>query len=68
MLKKDYPSFFLALIVPAGITEPGLEGTCRGHPVQVPCNEQGHLQLDQVVQSSVQPALECLLLAYSPAP
>ena len=24
-----------------------LEGTFKGHPVQPPCNEQGHLQLDQ---------------------
>ena len=23
-----------------------LEGTFKGHPVQLPCNEQGHLQLD----------------------
>jgi len=25
-----------------------LEGTFEGHLVQPPCNEQGHLQLDQV--------------------
>jgi len=24
----------------------GLEGTFKGHEVQPPCNEQGHLQLD----------------------
>jgi len=25
-----------------------LEKTCEGHPVQLPCNERGHLQLYQV--------------------
>jgi len=39
--------------------ELGLEGTFKGHLVQHPCNEKGHLQLDQVAQSPVQPALEC---------
>ena len=28
-----------------------LEGTLKGHLVQIPCNEQGHLQLDQGAQS-----------------
>ena len=37
----------------------GLEGTLRGHLVQPPWSEQGHLQLDQVAQSPVQPDLEC---------
>jgi len=37
----------------------GLEGTFRGHLAQPPCSEQGHLPLDQVAQSSVQPDLEC---------
>jgi len=37
----------------------GLEGTFKGHLVQPPCNEQGHLQLDEVVQSLVQPSPEC---------
>jgi len=37
----------------------GLEGTFRGHLAQPPCSEQGHLQLDQVAQSPVQPGLEC---------
>jgi len=37
----------------------GLEGTFKGHLVQHSRNEQGHLQLDQVAQSSVQPDLEC---------
>ena len=37
-----------------------LEGTLKGHLVQLPCNEQGHLQLEQVAQSPVQPDLECL--------
>lgn len=30
------------------IEELGLDGTFKGHPVQSPCNEQGHLQLDEV--------------------
>ena len=34
----------------------GLEGTFRGY---LSCSEQGHLQLDQVAQSPVQPGLEC---------
>ena len=43
-----------------GITEWfGLEGTFRGHLVQLPHSEQGHLQPDQVAQSPVQPGLEC---------
>ena len=33
-----------------------LEGTFKGHLVQLPCNEQGHAQLDQVAQSPVQTA------------
>ena len=37
----------------------GLEGTFKGHLVHPPCNEQGHLQLEQGAQSPVQPALEC---------
>ena len=35
----------------------GLEGTFRGHLAQPPCSEQGHLQLDQVAQSPVEPGL-----------
>jgi len=35
-----------------------LEGTFKGHLVQPSCNEQGHLQLDQVAKSPVQPDLE----------
>jgi len=35
-----------------------LEETFKGHLVQPPSNEQGLLQLDQVVQSPVQPGLE----------
>ena len=31
-----------------------LEGTLKGHLVQLPCSEQGHLQLNQVAQSLVQ--------------
>jgi len=37
----------------------GLEATFKGHLVQPPCSEQGHLQLDEVAQSPVQPGLEC---------
>ena len=36
-----------------------LEGAIKGHLVQRPCNDQGHLQLDQVSQSPLQPDLEC---------
>jgi len=36
----------------------GLEGTFKGHLVQPPYNEQGHLQPHQVAQSPVQPDLE----------
>ena len=32
-----------------------LEGTLKGHLAQLPCNEQGHQQLNQVAQSSIQP-------------
>jgi len=43
------------------ITEPlELEGTFKGHLVQLPCNEQGHAQLDQVAQGLIQPHLESL--------
>ena len=37
-----------------------LEGTFKGHPVQLPCNEQGHLQLHQVLR-----ALSSLTLSVS---
>jgi len=36
-----------------------LEGTSKGHLVQPPCSEQGHLQPDQAAQSPIQPGLEC---------
>jgi len=36
-----------------------MEGTLKGQLAQLPCNEQGHLQLCQVAQSLVQPDLEC---------
>ena len=36
----------------------GLEGTFRGHLAQPPGSKQGHLSLDQVAQSLVQPGLE----------
>lgn len=34
-----------------------LKGTFNGHLVQLPCDEQGHLQLHQTAQSPVQPEL-----------
>ena len=34
--------------------------TTEDHLVQLPSNEQGHLQLHQVAQSPIQPDLECL--------
>jgi len=34
-----------------------LEGTFRCHLAQSHCSEQGHLKLDQVAQSPVQPGL-----------
>ena len=34
------------------------EWAFKGHLVQHPCNEQGHLQLNQVAQSPVQPVQE----------
>ena len=39
-----------------------LEGTSKGHLVQILCNQQEHLQLDQTAQSPVQLDLECLHL------
>ena len=38
----------------------GLESTFTANLVQPPCNEQGHLQLDQVAQNHIQPGLDCL--------
>jgi len=35
-----------------------LEGALKDHLVQFPCHEQGHMQLDQVALSLVQPHLE----------
>jgi len=37
-----------------------LEGTFKDHLVQLPCNEQGHAQLNQVAQGLTQPGLESL--------
>jgi len=37
----------------------GLEGTFRGHLAKSLCSEQGHLQLDQVARSPIQPGLDC---------
>ena len=37
-----------------------LEGTFKGHLVQLTCNEQGCAQLHQVVQGLIQPGLESL--------
>jgi len=36
----------------------GLEGTLKIIWFQPPCHKQGHLPLDQVAQSSIQPGLE----------
>jgi len=46
----------------------GLEETVRGDLAQHPCSEQGHLQLDEVAQSPVQPGLECFFLSGQPVP
>ena len=44
-----------------GITESfELDETLTGHLVQIPCNEQGHLQLEQGAHGPVQPDLEHL--------
>ena len=37
-----------------------LEETLKDHLVQLPYNEQGHLQLDQGAQRPIQSDLECL--------
>ena len=37
----------------------GLEGTFKAHLVHPSCSEQGHLPLDQVAQSLIQPDLKC---------
>ena len=37
----------------------GLEGTFKSLLVHPPCSKQGHLPLDQVDQSPIQPGLEC---------
>ena len=36
-----------------------MEGTFKGLLVQPPCNKHGHLQIDQITQSPIQPDLEC---------
>lgn len=58
-----YHSKMHALVLPgtAVVVEAfELERTHKGHLVQLRCHEQEHLQLDQVVQSPVQPDLVCL--------
>lgn len=45
----------------------GLEGAFKGHLVQAFCIEQGCLQLDQVVQNSIQPGFEYLLSGLQPS-
>jgi len=42
----------------------GLEGTFSGHLAHPPCNEEGHLYLDQVGQSPVQTDLEELEVGF----
>jgi len=36
----------------------GLEGTFKDHLVQFPCHSQGHLALDHVAQSPIQPSIK----------
>ena len=37
-----------------------LEGTFKGHLVQLPCNEQGQPQSDHITQGLIQPHFESL--------
>jgi len=37
-----------------------LEGTCKGHLIQLPCNKQGRAHLDQIAQALIQACLESL--------
>jgi len=37
----------------------GSEVTFKGHLVQPPCSEWGHLPVDQAAQSPIQPDLQC---------
>jgi len=40
------------MLAPGRITESfDLEGTLKGHLAQLPCSEQGHLQLHQVLRA-----------------
>ena len=41
-----------------------LEGTLKGHPVQLPCNEQGHLQLNQVLRAQPSHDLQRILASH----
>ncbi|KAK4823689.1 hypothetical protein QYF61_005755 [Mycteria americana] len=45
--KSHHPVYKLGFTLDSGFSP----GTFKGHLVQPPCNEQGHLQLDQVAQS-----------------
>ena len=54
--KKRIVTSFLTIIIESF----ELEGILKSHLAQLPCNEQGHPQLDQVAQSLVQSDLECL--------
>jgi len=54
------PSFCQCMIFHRFTESHELEGSLEGHVAQLPCNEQKHLQLDQVAQSPVSPDLECL--------
>lgn len=70
LLKHSHNYFYLENTeqqssVDSVIEQFGLEETFKGHLTQPPCNEQGHLQKDQVTQSPLQLDLE-YFLSWSP--
>ena len=61
LLRVSSEHLFCFILKDHRITEPlELEETSEGHIVQLPCNEQGHPQLDQVAQGLLQPHLGSL--------